>query len=318
MVLIIFFDKKIIYGTTKFAGSASTSIKKSIPYQHSFSYVHQSFISSFYFNISKYILYFFTGIGPMTRHAVDMKPIMKIISKDNAKKLNLDQPVDIKKLKFYYQYSAYAPLVDPVDPEIKLALKKVTEFLKKQHDLEAEEQKIPLLRKSLPIWMSNMKSPLKFGEYILEKDSFGAVCKEMVKNLFGLSPNTFIGLITSLLDHTGHERGSKEYENYLKLRDDLEAIFTNMLSDNGVFLYPTHPTTAPYHNEPLFRPFNFCYTAVFNCLGLPVTTVPLGLSKDGLPIGIQVVANYNQDRICLAVAEELDRAFGGWVEPQNA
>ncbi|CAB3234072.1 unnamed protein product [Arctia plantaginis] len=260
----------------------------------------------------------FLGIGPMTRYAVDMKPILKIISRENAEKLKLDQPVEIKKLKFYYQYSASAPLVDPVDPEIKSALKKVTEFLKEQHSLEAEEKKIPLLRKTIPIWLTNMKSPIKFGEYILEKDSFGAVCKEIVKNLFGLSPNTFIGLILALLDHTGPEKDSKKYGHYLELRDNLEAIFTEMLGDNGVFLYPTHPTTAPYHNEPLFRPFNFCYTSVFNCLGLPATTVPLGLSKDGLPIGIQVIANYNQDRICLAVAEELDRAFGGWVEPQKA
>jgi fatty acid amide hydrolase 2 len=30
------------------------------------------------------------------------------------------------------------------------------------------------------------------------------------------------------------------------------------------------------------------YTMVFNVLGLPSTHVPLGLNKDGIPIGIQV------------------------------
>lgn len=55
-----------------------------------------------------------------------------------------------------------------------------------------------------------------------------------------------------------------------------------------MLLYPSHPTLAPYHNEPLFRPLNFTYTAIFNALGFPVTQVPLGLAPNGLPLGIQV------------------------------
>lgn len=55
-----------------------------------------------------------------------------------------------------------------------------------------------------------------------------------------------------------------------------------------MFLYPTHPTAAPMHHEPLFKPFNFSYTAIINVLGLPATACPLGLNKQGLPIGIQV------------------------------
>lgn len=55
-----------------------------------------------------------------------------------------------------------------------------------------------------------------------------------------------------------------------------------------MFLYPTHPTAAPMHHEPLCKPFNFSYTAIINVLGLPATACPLGLNKQGLPIGIQV------------------------------
>lgn len=138
---------------------------------------------------------------------------------------------------------------------------------------------------------------------------------EMLKNIVGLSGNTFIGLVTSLFDYSGVEVGDDKYNHYLKVRQDLENAFKEMLGDDGVFLLPTHPTPAPYHNEPLLKPLNFAYTAIVNCLGLPSTTVPLGLSRDGLPIGIQIIANHNQDRLCFAVAEELDNAFGGWTEP---
>lgn len=43
--------------------------------------------------------------------------------------------------------------------------------------------------------------------------------------------------------------------------------------------------------------------------------VPMGLDSKGLPLGIQIVAARNRDRHCLAVAEELQNAFRGWVPP---
>lgn len=75
------------------------------------------------------------------------------------------------------------------------------------------------------------------------------------------------------------------------------------------------PLPAPFHCAPLVNPYNFSYSALFNVLHVPATQVPLGLNADGIPLGIQVVAARNRDRHCLAVAEELERAFGGWVPP---
>lgn len=65
------------------------------------------------------------------------------------------------------------------------------------------------------------------------------------------------------------------------------SYFQDILGEDGVFLYPTHPTAAPLHHEPLIKAFNFSYTAIINVLGLPATACPLGLNKQGLPIGIQ-------------------------------
>ena len=56
-------------------------------------------------------------------------------------------------------------------------------------------------------------------------------------------------------------------------------------------------------------------TALFNLIGLPVTEVPLGLNEDGLPLGVQVAAGRDRDHVAIAVAVELERAFGGWVPP---
>ncbi|CAH2092921.1 unnamed protein product [Euphydryas editha] len=259
----------------------------------------------------------FLCIGPMTRHAIDLKPILKIISGENSKKLKLDEPVDVGKMKIFYQFSNNAPMASNVDPEIITAMKKVIEYFELKYKIVGKEKNIKLLERSSPIWFGTMKSPIPFGSYIIQDYSYCRIYREIIKSLLGLSGNTLIGLFTSLLDSKIVDLNSEKYKNYRSLRDKLEEIFKEMLGDNGIFIYPTHPTTAPYHNQPMLRPMNFMYTAIINSLGFPATTVPLGLSSEGLPIGIQVIANHNNDKLCLAVAEELEKAFGGWIEPQK-
>ena len=88
--------------------------------------------------------------------------------------------------------------------------------------------------------------------------------------------------------------------------------------ESGILLLPSSGDYAYYHNQPVHKPFNYVYTAIFNILGFPVTQVPLGLGSKGLPLGLQIAAAPDNDRLTLAVAEELDSHFGGWVEPQKA
>ena len=84
---------------------------------------------------------------------------------------------------------------------------------------------------------------------------------------------------------------------------------------DGVLLHPPHPRVAPKHGRTVGRPWVITPTAVFNLLGLPTTQVPLGLNSAGLPLGVQVVAGMDRDHVAIAVALELERAFGGWVPP---
>ncbi len=48
---------------------------------------------------------------------------------------------------------------------------------------------------------------------------------------------------------------------------------------------------------------------------LPVTVVPVGLSRDGLPIGVQIVAPYLGDKTSLAVGRLLEEHHRGFVAP---
>jgi fatty acid amide hydrolase 2 len=83
----------------------------------------------------------------------------------------------------------------------------------------------------------------------------------------------------------------------------------------GVLLHPAHPGLAPRHGRTVGRLWLLAPAAVFNLAGVPVTEVPLGLSEDGLPLGVQVAAGRDRDHVAIAVALALERAFGGWVPP---
>lgn len=48
---------------------------------------------------------------------------------------------------------------------------------------------------------------------------------------------------------------------------------------------------------------------------LPATAAPIGLSDDGLPIGIQIIGPYLEDRTTIAFAGLLEREFGGFRAP---
>ena len=59
----------------------------------------------------------------------------------------------------------------------------------------------------------------------------------------------------------------------------------------------------------------FTYTRAISLTGWPVAIVRCGTSKEGIPIGVQIVSKSGRDDICLAVAKHLETSLGGWKKP---
>ncbi|HEX2280455.1 MAG TPA: amidase [Thermomicrobiales bacterium] len=57
------------------------------------------------------------------------------------------------------------------------------------------------------------------------------------------------------------------------------------------------------------------WASIATLTGLPATAMPIGSSAEGLPIGMQIIGPYLEDRTTLAFAEELERELGGFVAP---
>ena len=62
------------------------------------------------------------------------------------------------------------------------------------------------------------------------------------------------------------------------------------------------------------------FTAPFNISGHPAISLPLGQSREGLPIGVQLVAAYGRDDLLLQVAAQLEQAlpWAGRLPPIHA
>ena len=177
----------------------------------------------------------------------------------------------------------------------------------------------PQLRRSYAMWSSLMATAGSDSFCSLfagggQTDSPMNPYVELALWLIGRARHTLPAIGLGLVEK---RQNSPETDAQLRgLRDSLREEMEQCLGEDGVFLYPTHPLPAPYHNQPVILVSNFAYTGVFNVLGMPATAVPMGLAGDeGVPVGVQVVAGRYCDRLTLAVALEMEKAFGGWVPP---
>lgn len=251
--------------------------------------------------------------GPITRYAEDIKPFLKVLLGDKTSLLNLDQKVNLQDVKVAYCVNPQDLRVSPVTNEVIAAILKAVDHLSTISKFHVDKVSLDGFRYSLSLWRHEMsKEPSKFAHDLSNRKGNVSLTSELPKLLFGKCEFTLPALMR-LIDLNVLPPTNKKWaeENKTKLVQEIEEL----LGDNGVLLFPSCPTDAPYHYASFLRPYNFAYWAIFNVLKLPVTQVPLGLTKKGLPIGLQVVAGPYKDHLCIAVAEELERVFGGWTPP---
>lgn len=122
-----------------------------------------------------------------------------------------------------------------------------------------------------------------------------------------------------------HKDWAGSHERRERRRRDWEAFF----ADHDVLLMPVTPTAAIRHDQAgnLFsrtidvdgvrRPYfdQFVWIAPATSALLPVTVVPLGVTAGGLPVGVQIVGPYLEDRTALAFARLLAERIGGFRAP---
>lgn len=254
--------------------------------------------------------------GTFSRTAKDIVPFLKVIMGENVKSLKLDTKVDLQDVKIYYCLEPKDYRVSPVSTEVKSAILKAVEHLSTTSKSNANEISFNEFKHSLSLWRHEMTKEdgftRNYARDLTNQKGEVSLCAEFVKTLIFQSDYTLASLMRIVDVKVLPPTNPKWAESVIS---SLKKKVTELLGDNGVLLFPNCPTEAPYHYVSLLRPYNFAYWAIMNVLKLPATQVPLGLTKNGLPMGVQVVGGLNNDHLCIAVAEELEKKFGGWVPP---
>lgn len=111
-------------------------------------------------------------------------------------------------------------------------------------------------------------------------------------------------------------------------RVELRQQWRGVFGEWDVVLCPPMPTVAFPHDHSAManrhididgKQFVFfdqlVWPAIATTPGLPATAAPIDLSEKGLPIGVQIVGPYLEDRTTIAFAALMEREFGGFVPP---
>ncbi|WP_426437728.1 amidase [Bradyrhizobium genosp. P] len=68
--------------------------------------------------------------------------------------------------------------------------------------------------------------------------------------------------------------------------------------------------------EPHVYSDQLAWPGIATLPGLPATAIPTGFAPDSLPVGVQIVGPFLEDRTPLKLAELIEREFGGFVPPK--
>ncbi|HEY0911901.1 MAG TPA: amidase family protein, partial [Bradyrhizobium sp.] len=112
-------------------------------------------------------------------------------------------------------------------------------------------------------------------------------------------------------------------------RTRLRAQWRELFKSFDAVICPVMPTPAyPHDHSPdqearrinidgkdYVYPDQLAWPGIATLPGLPSTAIPTGFAPDGLPVGVQIVGPWLEDRTPLKLAELIEREFGGFVPP---
>ncbi len=99
------------------------------------------------------------------------------------------------------------------------------------------------------------------------------------------------------------------YVKAQKIRRRIKEMLTTLLTTHHFIILPTTPTTAfklgTIQQDPMTAYLGDLYTVLASIAGLPAISIPNGTDKQGLPIGLQVIAPAFQEQDLLSFSDYL-------------
>ena len=103
------------------------------------------------------------------------------------------------------------------------------------------------------------------------------------------------------------------YVKALRVKALIKQAFDSAFEKYDIILSPVAPTTALKIGESLSDPIKMylgdVYTVSINLTGIPAVSLPCGYDKDGLPIGLQLMAQTFNEKTAIKAAYTFEQSF---------
>jgi amidase len=264
-------------------------------------------------------------IGPMARSAADLSLLLDVIAGPDpleagkAYKLSLPAPRHETLRNFRVLLIDSHPVM-PTNTVVRAAIEKLANNLAKSGMSVTRESPLwPDLAAASRLYMRLLLSFLSVG--FLPEAYAGAVkaAAELPAQATSLQAERLRGIALS----------HREWVMADGARAQLRAQWRTLFESFDAVICPIMPTPAFRHDhspdqeqrrikidgQDFVYADQMAWPGVANVTGLPATQIPLGLSPEGLPIGVQIVGPWLEDRTPLKLAELIEREFGGFVPP---
>lgn len=206
-------------------------------------------------------------------------------------------------------------MTDEVDEDVRRATLAYAESLREK-GYEVEEVSLPLLKYGLAIYYIVVPAEVSsnLGRYDGVRYGNRAASANSLKEVYGISRDEgFVAENKRRIMIGSYVLSSGFFDAYYlqaqKARTLLINDYKQAFERFDVLLGPVAPTPAFALGENTADPIKMyladIMTVPASLAGLPALSVPAGVSKDGLPIGVQLIAWRQRDAALFAVAKEV-------------
>ncbi len=202
-----------------------------------------------------------------------------------------------------------------LDPEITKHFEKTLEILKKKHTLV--EISLPHTKYAVATYyiIAPAEASSNLARYDGVKYGFRAEAKnllEMYKKTRGLG---FGKEVKRRIMLGSYALSAGYYDAYYlkasKVRTLIKGDFEKAFQEVDLILTPTTPTPPFKLGEKLSDPLQMYLSDIFtipvNLAGLPALSLPVGLTENHLPVGMQIIGPSFRDELVLALAYQIEK-----------
>lgn len=270
-------------------------------------------------------------IGPIGKNVADCVAALDIISGyDHRDSTSVNHAKTLKVEKFEYSKALVNDVAgmkigipkgylgSGLDEEIKKSILDAAEVLRskgaivEEFDLEAVDYAIPAYYVIASAEVSSNLSRYDGVKYGYRPESFDGL-----QDLYKKSRSEGFGnevkrrmMIGAFVLSSGYY--DAYYNKALKVKATIKAGFDKAFEKYDVILGPTAPSTAPKIGESLSDPLKMylgdIYTVSVNLTGLPAISLPCGIAKDGLPIGLQLIGKHFGEKDIIRAAYTFEQS----------